>query len=226
MTVTRRTIGFGIGLALLVVVAAGLRPVLKRVEWFRVRRVEVTGATYLDPREVARVLGLRRDASIFDDLDPLRDRVLAVPGVRRVEVSWRLPGALVVDVTEFEPVALARTQGRLALVDRRARVLPFDPSRAPTDLPVAVADPAVTGLMESIREADPDLFGLVVAASRDRSTVVIETAQQRILFRVGAGAKDVIALAAVRSELRRRGMAVAELDARFEGRVVVRGRRG
>lgn len=225
MTVDRRRVRLAAGLVVAILVALGAVPLLRRMDWFRVRRVEVLGAIYLDPNEVARALALGPKASIFDDLTPLGERVLALPGVRRVEMGRRVPGALVVEVVEFAPVALTRVQGRLALVDRRGRILPFDPSRGPTDLPIASADPAVTGLMESIKEADPDLFALVLAASRDRSTVLVETATQRILFRVGAGVNVVSALAVVRGEMRRRGVTVSELDARFEGRVVVRGRR-
>ncbi|MBM4188685.1 MAG: FtsQ-type POTRA domain-containing protein [Gemmatimonadetes bacterium] len=214
--------GAAVGVATL---AVALRPILRHVDWFRVRRVEVVGAVYLDPNEIARAMQLKSRASIFDDLTPARDRVLAMPGVRNVTVDWRLPGALVVEVTEFEPVALTQAQGRLALVDRRGRVLPFDPTRSATDLPVATGDPAVTALLDRIRDVDSDLFGQVVSATRERGTVVVETATERILFRPGADAKDLNALRVVRSEVRRRGMAVAELDARFEKRIVVRGRR-
>ena len=225
MTLHRRWVRLAAGSAVAILVALGAVPLLRRADWFRVRRIDVVGTVYLDPTEVARALALGPKASIFDDLDPLGDRVLALPGVRRVRIGRRVPGALVVEVTEFEPVALTRVQGRLGLVDRRGRILPFDPSRRPTDLPIASADPAVTTLMESLKEADPELFAQVLAASRDRSTVVVETATQRILFRVGAGAKVVSALGVVRGEMRRRGVSAGELDARFEGRVVVRGRR-
>ncbi len=199
--------------------------VLRRIDLFQIRRVDVTGTVYLSPGEVARALALRPEANLFDPVGPLRDRVLAIPGIRQVRVGRRIPGALVVDVTEFEPVALTTVDGRLVLVDRRGRVLPFDPTRAPTDLPIAPADPAVTLVIEGLRDADPDLFGTVVTATRERNTIVVETGTQRLLFRAGALPRDVQSLAAVRAEMKRLGLRAAELDARFEGRVVARGRR-
>jgi hypothetical protein len=213
-------------------VAAGLIAVwllgpllLRRIDLFRVRRLELTGAVYLTAGDVAQALALRPGANIFDPLERFRDRVLAMPGVRQVRVGRRIPGALVIEVTEFEPVALTRTDGRLALVDRRGRILPFDPTRAPTDLPIAPADGMVTGVIDELRDADPGLFGAVVSAVRDRSTVIVQTATQRFLFRAGAGPKEVQSLAAVWSEMKRLGLNAGELDARFDGRVVARGRR-
>jgi hypothetical protein len=81
----------------------------------------------------------------------------------------------------------------------------------------------VTSVIEEIREADAELFRDLVRASRDRATVVLETATERLLFRAGAAPKDVRSLVAVRAEIRRLGMTATELDARYEGRVLARG---
>lgn len=220
----RWLVGLGVGCGLGLAWLGGPR-LLREIDLFRVRRIDVTGTVYLSAAEIARALTLKPDANLFDPIDPLRDRVLAMPGIRQVRVGRRIPGALVVDVIEFEPVALTNADGRLALLDRRGRVLPFDPTRAPTDLPIAPADPAVTGVIEELRNADPDLFGAVVSADRDRNTIVVETVNQRLLFRADAIPKDVQSLAAVRAEMKRLGLRASELDARFDGRVLARGRR-
>ncbi len=199
---------------------------LRKLEIFRVRRVEVLGARYLSAAEVTRALALRPAASVFDETAPLAVRALAIRGVRSAVVRTRLPGTLEVEIEEFEPVALAPIDGKLTLVDRRGRSLPFDPTRAGTDLPVAEADPAVAALIDRVRDADPGFFGAVTLASRERNVIVVETARHRVLFRVGASIKDIQAAGVVIAEVVRRRMAVTELDARFEGRVVVRGRRG
>ncbi len=199
--------------------------VLRKLEIFRVRRVEVLGARYLNAAEVTRALALRPAASVFDDTGPLAARALAIRGVRSAAVRTRLPGTLEVEIEEFEPVALAPIDGKLTLVDRRGRSLPFDPTRATTDLPVADADPAVAALIDRVRDADPEFFGTITLASRERNVIVVETARYRVLFRVGASIKDIQAAGVVMAEVVRRRMAVTELDARFEGRVVVRGRR-
>ncbi len=199
--------------------------ILQRMDVFRVRRVEVLGAHYLSAADVTRGLGLGPSANVFDDVRPLAARALAIRGVRFASVRSRIPGTLEVRVEEFEPVALAPVDGKLTLVDRRGRSLPFDPTRTPTDLPIAEADPSVAGLLDRLKDADPQLFALVHSATRNRNVIVVETRQHRILFRVGASVKDIQAAAAVGVEVARRQMSVAELDARFEGLVVVRGRR-
>jgi hypothetical protein len=217
---------WGVGAALAVAGLWLLGPsVLRKLETFRVRRVEVLGARYLDAAEVTRALALRPAASVFDDTGPLAARALAIRGVRFAAVRTRLPGTLEVEIEEFEPVALATIDGKLTLVDRRGRSLPFDPTRATTDLPVADADPAVAALIDRVRDADPGFFGTITLASRERNVIVVETARHRVLFRVGASIRDIQAAGVVLAEVVRRRMAVTELDARFEGRVVVRGRR-
>lgn len=198
---------------------------LRRMDVFRIRRVEVTGARFIEADAVARAAGFGAKANVFGDLEPARRRVLAMPGVERVEVHRRLPGAVEFEVTEFEPVALAATGGKLALVDRRGRLLPFDPTRAPIDLPISPADSAVTGLIDRLKDADADLYGAVTTAARERGAVVLETGTFRLIFRVGATTKDILGAAAVVGELARRHWTVAEIDARFDRRVIVRGRR-
>jgi len=215
-----------IGLALLggVGLWLGGPHLLRRVAIFRVRRIEVTGARYLGAPEVARGLGLGAGASLFDPRAPLERRVLAMPGIQRAEVRRRLLGALEVRVTEFEPVALTPTPGagRLALLDRRGRVLPFDPTRLPVDLPIVPPDSAVTGLMDRVRDTDPRLFADIVSASRDHHTIVLETVNRRILFRVGASPKEIQGVGLVTDEIERRHLESDLLDARWEGRVVIR----
>ncbi len=197
---------------------------LRRMSVFQVRRIEVTGARYLTAPEVARVADLPPRTSVFDNVDAARRRVLAIRGVARVEVHRRLPGALEFEIEEFAPVALARSEGRLVLVDRRGRVLPFDPTRAPTDLPIGEADSAVAGLLDRIQDAEPEFAKTVLSAERHRNVIVLETSKHRFLFRVGATTKHIQGATAVLTELTRHQRTSSEVDARFDGRIIVRGR--
>jgi cell division septal protein FtsQ len=213
---------------LLVVAASGLGApaLLRKLSLFRVRRIELQGLNYLAGDDVVRAMGLAATASIFDPRAPLERKALLVPGVLRARVGWRLPGTLEVEITERVPVALTPEKGRLALVDRRGRILPFDPSRGAPDLPIAVPDTAVLGVLERLRDGDPSLYGEVVGARRERATVVLETATRRLLLRIGASAREIQALSLVLAEAARRKILGGEFDARFEGRVIVRGVRG
>jgi cell division protein FtsQ len=210
-------------------VAAGLAAwfggprLLRSMGVFQVRRIDVVGIRYLAVEQIANALGLAPGANIFDPVGPLERRVFAVRGVGRVSIGRRIPGTLVVTIDERRPVALVSLAGTLALVDRQGRELPYDPTRGVPDLPVAVADTAVLGVVERVREVDPDLFAAVVSAARDRDAVVLVTGTHRLLFRAGASPREIAGLGIVLSELEHRRLGVAEVDARFEGRVIVRG---
>jgi len=211
--------GLGLGLALWF----GLPRLLRGLDFFRVRRVEIAGLQYLDPAKVIAALKLSPTASVFDDPAPLRRRVYAMPGVNAAEVGRRLPGTLEVELVEAPPVALASRGDGLALLDARGRVLPFDPLRSAPDLPVAAnGDAVVTGVLARVRDSDPDLFARTGAAWRVGPDVVLEVGGRRLWFGAQVSAEDIRAVMAVEQALARSGRAYQELDGRFAGQVIVR----
>lgn len=211
--------GLGLGLALWF----GLPGLLRGLDFFRVRRVEIAGLQYLDPAKVIAALKLSPKASVFDDLAPLRRRVYAMPGVNGVEVGRRLPGTLEIELIEAVPVALATRGDGLALLDARGRVLPFDPLRSAPDLPLAAGgDAVVTGVLARVRDSDPDLFARIGAAWRVGPDVVLEVGGRRLWFGAQVSAEDIRAVTAVEQALARSGRAYQELDGRFAGQVIVR----
>ncbi len=195
---------------------------LRELEVFRVRRIEIEGVRYLSPETVTLALGLRPDASIFDPLGPASARVRLVPGVERAVVRRRVPGTLTVTIEEREPVALAAVKDRLVPVDRSGTPLPFDPARAAPDLPIAVGDTTVLGVIRRLAESAPGLVGQVVTARRERQAVLLETGEHRLWLRPGASPRDLQNLVTVMHEVERRGMNVTDFDARFDGRIIVR----
>jgi cell division septal protein FtsQ len=211
--------GLGLGLALWF----GLPGLLRGLDFFRVRQVEIAGLQYLDPAKVIAALKLSPKASVFDDPAPLRRRVYAMPGVNAVEVGRRLPGTLEVELVEAPPVALASRGDGLALLDARGRVLPFDPLRSAPDLPVAAnGDALVTAVLARVRDSDPDLFARIGAAWRAGPDVVLEVGGRRLWFGAQVSAEDIRAVMAVEQALARSGRAYQELDGRFAGQVIVR----
>jgi cell division septal protein FtsQ len=192
------------------------------VAFFEVRRVEILGTRYLPGDEIVAAMQLRDGASVFDPTAPLEDRVFAVIGVREVEVTRRLPGTLRVRIRESEPVALSPQDGQLALVDERGWVLPFDPTRSPADLPIALGD-GVAGLLDRVRQAAPELFASLRSGERVQDHVVLETADRRLLLRAEASVEVILDMVAVAQDLTRKGQEFRELDGRFAGRVFVRG---
>ncbi len=213
----------GVALGVLLLLLAGGFRLLRSLAFFEVRRLELVGGRYLTPASVALAIGVPSRASIFDDLAPLEKKARAIPGVLTVRISRRIPGTIRVTLQEAEPVALAERSGRLVLLDGSGQVLPFNPTKPAADLPLADVDPAVTGVLALVREADPALFSRVERATRVHQDVALDVAAGRILFRAGVSSAEVRDLSAVADHLARGGRSWRELDARFASRVVVRG---
>ncbi|MGH7701255.1 MAG: cell division protein FtsQ/DivIB [Gemmatimonadales bacterium] len=230
---TRRT-GLAAGLGLAGVGLGlwfGAPRVLRQLDLFRLRRVELVGVRHLAPDTVIAALRLGPQASVFVDRDLLADRVRGLAGVDEAWVERRYPGALAVRVRETEAVALTPAQGeqggRLVVLDGRGRVLPFDPARSGLDLPLArSADAGVAAVLGLVRGVDPALFReIVTARATVRGDVVLELESGRVLLRRDAGPEDIRAVVLVAQDLAARARRYAELDARYAGQVVVRRRR-
>lgn len=196
---------------------------LRHLEFFQVRRVEIVGLQYLDAARVLSAAKIPPRASIFDDHEAIEARLLAVPGVRQVEVGRRAPGTLRIELTEAEPVALSPKGDRLAMVNSRAEVLPFDPLGSSPDLPVLIGGGApVAGALARVKELDPSLFARIDAAWRVGPDVVFDVEGRWFWFDSSLTAEDIRAVTAVEQALARLGRAYRELDGRFDGQVVVR----
>ena len=197
----------------------------RRLDFFRVRQVELRGVRFLSPEVVLDSLRLARRASIFDDLAPYEARMARLPGASAARVSRKLPGTLRVEIDETAPVALAPTKRRgVAMIDAHGRVLPFDPARSAPDLPLASApDSLVARLLGTVRAVEPGTYARVTSARRMDGDVVLEVGGRRLLFRPGASAEEIRAVMAVAQDLGRQNRTFRELDGRFAGQVVVRG---
>jgi cell division septal protein FtsQ len=197
--------------------------ILRRLEFFRIRRVEIAGIQYLAPATILGALGLDARSSVFDDLLAAGRGLRALPGIRSAVVRRRLPGTLEIVVEEAVPVALAPRGATLALVDSTGRVLPFDPAATAPDLPVAAsADPVVAEVLASIKENDAPLFAGIETARRVHDDVVLEWKGRRLWFGPAVTAEEIRAVMAVAQDLARQGRSYRELDARFAGQVIVR----
>ena len=183
----------------------------------------MVGTRYLAPETVVASLGLSDRASVFEDPDQLERRVLKMGGVEAVRVARRLPGTLVVRVSEAEPVALVAGREGLVPVDAEGRRLPFDPAAAPVDVPVVPRiEPGVLQVLAALQSADPGLFGEVAAARRRGDAVVLELSEGWVLMAPPVSAELARSVSAVRRDLAARRLEWRGLDARFRGWVVVR----
>lgn len=213
------------GLAAAAAIWYGTPRLLRHIGFFDVRRIEIVGARQLPAGVVLEALALPRDANVFDRFGEAEQRLRQVPGVSSARITRRIPGTLRIVVDEAESVALVPQEGGLALLDATGLALPFDPARSAPDLPVVMmADSVLTSLLARVRRTDPDLFDQVSAASRRDGDVVLDLGEWRLRLRDDAEPAVMLAVMEVARDLDRRGWKFTELDARFDGQVIVRGR--
>jgi cell division septal protein FtsQ len=175
-----------------------------RLDFFRIRRVEIAGLQYLAPAKVIEVLALDSRASVFDDLSPAGRRVRSLPGVVSAQVSRRLPGTLEIVLVEAVPVALTPRDGGMALLDASGRVLPFDPAATAPDLPIATsADEMVARVLASVQQHVHVLFARVRTAWRVQDDVLLDVDGRRFWFSPAVTAEEIRAVMAVAQDLAR-----------------------
>jgi cell division septal protein FtsQ len=136
-------------------------------DMFLVRDISVRGNTHLSTGEVETLLtGLRQENVFLADLEFYRQRLLDSPWVEQVALSRVLPSTVVLEVVERTPVALARLNEQLYLVDRSGNIIDEHRSEyRDFDLPIvdgllvagrrepAVADTDRAALMADVLDA-------------------------------------------------------------------------
>lgn len=197
---------------------------LRRLEFFRVRRVEIVGARYVQPREILARLHVDTTASVWDPIGPLERRVFGHPQVRRVEIDRKLPGTLIVNVDEWIPVALVPSAKGLRPYDERGVALPIDPARTLVDAPVLTErDAYALRLLSALRAGAPGFYSrlqTVRPVAGDELLLQLPSLNVRAMKNVTI---DRLAeIEPVQDDLARRQLKVAELDLRYRDQVIAR----
>ncbi|MEX2182009.1 MAG: FtsQ-type POTRA domain-containing protein [Gemmatimonadaceae bacterium] len=200
------------------------RALLREMDFFRVRRVELEGVRYAAPDEIVSRLRVDTTTSIWDDVSPLEARVEGHPQVREARIRRKLPGTLVVLVTENPPVALVNTARGLVVTDAAGDSLPVDPTTMDVDLPVlASRDTLLLRLLGELQADEPALFARVSEAGRtSRGGVVLRLPEFRILADASVTAARLAEVLPVELDLARRAWRAEELDVRFRDQVIAR----
>jgi cell division septal protein FtsQ len=230
-------------IAVMMAAAWGVRAGARQMAFFRVRSVEVRGTRYLQPTDIVARLQIDTLMSLWDDLEPLRQRVRRHPQVSEVRIERRPPGTLVVIVQENLPVALIQTATGLQPFDSLGRQLPIDPSLTNLDLPiVASMDPVLLKLVGAIRAAEPRVFARIEEARRMGRDEILLTLAPRAEDSGGATANSATPqrkslrvrvpldlsverladIFPVENDLARRQMRVGEIDLRYRDQVIAR----
>ena len=136
----------------------------------QLRDIVVVGTERLSVQDIeSLVTGLRDEHVLQVDFDAYRRRVQASPWVADVHFSRELPATIRIAVTERRPVAVARLDQQLYLVDEGGSIIDgYSPQYREFDLPV------VAGLISSPKSgppvADPDRMRLAASLLRELGT--------------------------------------------------------
>jgi len=215
------------GVLLLVLLASPLwgPRALRHLAFFRVRKIEVNGLRYTPASEVLARLKVDTTRSVWDPLAPLAARVMEHPQVESATVSRKLPGTLVVDVTERRPVALVPIGAELRAVDERGVTLPLDPSRTPVDAPVVTA-PRAAGVYHLLGQMQRDAPALYARISSIRPAgsgeLLVQVADVPVRTMTSVTLARLSDIEPVERDLARRQLRAAELDLRYRDQVIAR----
>jgi cell division protein FtsQ len=138
---------------------------------FRLRTIEVQGASTLAAADIVRAAQIYKDQPLLGlNLTQLRQRVEAVGWVKEARVVRLLPDTLVVAVVERRQMAVWQHGGRQVVIDDHGQVIPeADPARfstlplvvgeggaahAPEILPVIAQRPKLMGRMDALVRVD------------------------------------------------------------------------
>ncbi len=198
----------------------------RRLAFFRVRKVEIVGLRYTPASEILQRLQVDTTVSVWDELAPLSARVARHPQVEHASISRRLPGTLVVDVTERRPVALVNSPAGLRAVDIRGVALPLDPSITPVDLPIVVAtsrDTAVFQLLDAMQRERPLLFARIESLTRvGADELLLRVASLPVRTMTNVTLARLSDIEPVEQDLARRQLHASELDLRYRDQVIAR----
>ena len=224
----------------LVALMAGLSQsprLLRRMDTFRVRQVEVRGTRWLAPDEVLAVSGVGEESSVFDSPEAWIAALEEHPMIQSVKVERRLPSTVRIVVTETQPVALVRSTTLLP-VDAEGRVLPIAPEAARLDLPILMAQAEVDsegyvdararsaiGALAQLQRTEPTLAAAVSEFDGGNALrLLLRLSTPTVaLLPLDASATRLNEVRRTLDDLATRGELPRTLvvDGRFEGQVVV-----
>jgi cell division protein FtsQ len=197
---------------------------MRRMDFFRVRRVEIVGAHYVAPSDILSRLNVDTTVSVWDPTKPLAARVAAFPEIQSVAVRRKLPGTLVVEIAERIPVALVPAATGFRVYDERGVLLSIDPARVTVDVPVLMQrDTALLRLLGAVRAGMPALYARVSSVRRvGRDELVLQLKSGPVRAMQDVTLDRLAEIDPVEADLNRRQVRVAEIDLRYRDQVIAR----
>lgn len=161
-------------------------------DMFRVRDITVRGNTRLSVGTIESLLAGLRDENVFlVDFERYRRQVMDSTWIEQVTLSRVLPATIVVDIVERTPMAIARLNQQLYLVDRTGTIVDdYHAEHHGLDLPI------VDGLLQAPEDGDgaldPERVGVAARLLDDVAT--IRHLQQRLSQIDVTNPRDVVVM--------------------------------
>jgi len=215
-----------VGIAGLLVLASPLwLPLLaRRMAFFHVHRVEIVGTHYVSASDILARLHVDTLSSVWDPTKPLVARVERHPAVQKAIIHRKLPGTLVVEITETVPVALVAAPGGFRVYDARGVALPIDPASVTVDAPVLMQrDTALLRLLGAMRIQMPTLYARVSTLRRaGRDELILQLEKEPVRAMQDVTLERLADLEPVEADLNRKQLRVSEIDLRYRDQVIAR----
>jgi len=97
----------------------GIKKWMNNCSYFLVSFIEIQGAKRLDKKDIIDISGIKTGDNIFGiDLKAVSERLTSRPWIKSADVERKLPDAILINIQEREPVALAKVGEKLFLVDK------------------------------------------------------------------------------------------------------------
>lgn len=162
------------------------------------------------------------------DLHAAKQRIEALPWITETAIERRLPGEILISVTERWPIAIWQHDGRFLLVDQKGKAVSDDVTGI-TALPLVVGEdaPAHAADLVAMLSTEPDLMRRVKAAVRvsgRRWNLVMDRLEGGIAVRLPEDnpAAAWKRLARLEREQRLLERKITTVDLRLHDRLVVR----
>ena len=165
-----------LGWRALAVLAAGLEIGLIAWLWFgqalTVRSIEVSGAHHMTAAQVAHAAGVGGGASVLSiDGASAEQRLLEQVWIRTASVHAQLPGTVVIQVTEWQPVAVYHAGASTRLFSLSNQAVVLGPAAGAGAL-LVIQGPAGGDPRVGDRPLDPQLLTALVNIQRDLPSLI------------------------------------------------------
>lgn len=227
--------GFGVVLAGILLIhsarpggaVARIRGAMEQAANMPVQDIVIEGRSNTPEPLLDAALGVHRgDPMLGFSLQGARERIETLSWVEHAAVERRLPGTLIVSLTERRPFAIWQNQGKFVLIGRDGQVVANEDVAAFGDLPLVVGAGApqyATALLDALSD-QPALKSHVLAAVRvgERRWNLRLKNGADVMLPEGAEAVAIAKLAELQNTQALLDRPLAVVDMRLPDRLVVR----